>query len=126
MPLHFDIGSRKDRDRIGELLAPRGPWGQWGETMSSSDNAKHGGMLSLTLVHRNVPDRRSGWVQCKIEPSKKISGGNTGIFMEINDHFDLDTGMISDASESVEVLRNNFDRSMSNSEAIIDQIMSLR
>jgi hypothetical protein len=28
--VHFSVGSAEERDRIGKLVAPQGPWGEWG------------------------------------------------------------------------------------------------
>jgi hypothetical protein len=87
---------------------------------------KHGGLLSLTLVQKDVEDRPAGWVQAKVEPSMRIGHGQTGIFMEVNDHYQLeDPSRATDAIEIIEILRNKFDSSMQNSDRIIDQIMSL-
>jgi len=77
--VHFDVGDAEKRDRIGEMLAPRLPWGKWGEQVSSGEGAKHGGLLSLALIQRNVSDRPDGWIQAKIEPSVRLQGGRAGI-----------------------------------------------
>ena len=125
--VHFDVGSPETRERIGKLLAPRGPWGEWGKLVSSGEGPKHGGLLSLTMIQQDLSDRASGWIQTKIEPSKTIAHGRSGIYMEVNDHYEVaEPAKIKDAAEMTEILRTKFDSSLKNSEFIIDQIMSLR
>jgi hypothetical protein len=123
--VHFDAGSPSKREEIGKLLAPRGPWGEWGALVSSGEGTKHGGLQSLALVQKNVTDRPGGWVQAKIEPSLRIRGGQSGIFMELNDHYEVYDPENTDARAIVALLQDKFDSSIKNSEKIIDQIMSL-
>jgi len=123
--LHFDVGSESTRDQIGFKLAPQEPWGEWGKLLSHGEGLKHGGMSSLTMIQRDVPGRAAGWIQTKVEPSNVLNRGRTGIYVEINDHYDL--GKTPDgADEIVEIIRTKFDDSIANSDAIIDQIMSLK
>jgi hypothetical protein len=123
--VHFDAGSQAKRDEIGEMLAPRGPWGEFGALVSSGEGAKHGGLQSLTLIQKNVSDRPGGWVQAKIEPSLRIRAGQSGIFMEVNDHYEVYGADGQDAQAIVAILQDKYDSSVKNSEKIIDQIMTL-
>jgi hypothetical protein len=122
--VHFSVGSAQERDRIGKLIAPQGPWGEWGAGFSSDDLAHLGGLQTLTMINKKVSDRESGWIQAKIEPSQAIGKGETGIFMEINDHYQFkDT---TDAVVMMAILQERFEPSIANSDNIIDQIMSLK
>jgi hypothetical protein len=123
--VHFDVGSQFARDEIGHKLAPRDPWGKWGRLVSGGEGEKHGGLISLTLTQRDVSDRPAGWIQAKVEPSSVIGRGRTGIYMEVNDHYDL-ANKPDGADEIVEIVRTRFDASLANSDSIIDQIMSLK
>ena len=124
--VHFNVG-QKERERIGLMLAPREPWGEWGKEVSSGEGAKHGGLQSLTLVQKNVSDRPAGWIQTKIEPSLRIGHGQTGIYMEVNDHYELtDPTQTSTPQAMMALLSKVFDDSIRRSERIIDQIMSLK
>jgi hypothetical protein len=77
------------------------------------------------MIQRDVSDRAAGWIQAKVEPSNIIGRARTGIYMEVNDHYDL--GRTPDgAEEIVEIIRTKFDASIANSDSIIDQIMSLK
>jgi hypothetical protein len=125
--VHFNVGSFDERDRIGMTLAPQQPWGEWGKKLSSGEGAKHGGMLSLAVVQKDVPDRPGGWVQAKIEPSTRVGGGLTGIYMEVNDHYEItDESEKSTPLAMMKILSEKWDKSIQNSENIIDGIMSLK
>ena len=104
--IHFDVGSQSAREEIGLKLAPREPWGDWGRLVSAGDGERHGGLLSLTLTQRELSDRPAGWVQAKLEPSQVIGRGRTGIYMEINDHYDL-AKKSDGADEIVEIVRTS-------------------
>jgi hypothetical protein len=122
--MHFDVGSTDARDAIGLKLAPREPWGEWGRLVSGGEGDKHGGLMSLTMTQFNCPDRSAGWVQAKVEPSRVIARGRSGIYMEINDHYDLGKDQ-EGAQKAAEIVREKFDSSIANADSIIDQIMSL-
>jgi hypothetical protein len=122
--VHFSAGSVQERDRIGKLIAPQGPWGEWGADFNSDDPKQLGGLQTMTMINKKLSDRESGWIQARIEPSQAIGKGETGIFMEINDHYQFkDT---TDAVVVMGVLQERFDASIANSDKIIDQIMSLK
>jgi hypothetical protein len=124
--VHFNVG-HEERERIGFMLAPRDPWGEWGKEVSSGEGLKHGGLQSLTLIQKNVSDRPSGWIQTKIEPSVRIGRGQTGIYMEVNDHYQLtDEAQASTPEAMMKLLSQSFDKSIRRSESIVDQIMSLK
>jgi hypothetical protein len=122
--VHFSVGSPHERDRIGMVIAPRAPWGDWGAGFESDDPYKRGGLQTMTMINKKMGDRESGWVQAKIEPSQAIGKGETGIFMEINDHYQFKDS--TDAIAMMSILQSRFDTSIANSDKIIDQIMSLK
>jgi hypothetical protein len=122
--VHFSVGSAAERNRIGDLIAPKKPWGEWGSDLNSEDLATQGGLQSMTMINKKVSDREAGWVQARIEPSQSIGKGESGIFMEVNDHYQLNAA--SDALPAMKILQEGFDESLARSDMIIDQIMSLK
>ena len=81
----------------------------------------------MTMIQKSPKDRQAGWIQAKIEPSTQIGRGLSGIYMEINDHYQLpDPENPVDAEPMIRILRERFDSSLKNSETIIDQIMELK
>lgn len=124
--VHFSVITRAARDEIGRKLAPWEPWGLWGEKFKSDDDAKRGGMQSLSMIQVGVDERPKGHVQVKVEPSRRIKG-NVGIYMEVNDHYEIADAEKSQGSlEVISLLEKNFDASIRRSENIIDQIMRLK
>jgi hypothetical protein len=118
------VGSVLERDRIGKLIAPQAPWGEWGTDFSSDDVTQLGGLQTMTMINKKASDRESGWIQARIEPSQAIAKGESGIFMEINDHYQFkDT---TDARVMMGLLQERFESSIAKSDNIIDQIMSLK
>lgn len=124
--VHFRVKDEATREKIGLLLAPREPWGEFGRRVSGGTGQKHGGLQSLSLLQRDVGDRPGGWIQPKLEPSSRIGDGRTGIYMEINDHYEIENWALpKDAQEIIGILDKRFDSSIAESENIINQIMSL-
>lgn len=127
MQVHFDVGSFEVRERIGEQLAPKKPWGQWGPLLSAGKAQKHGGMNSLTMQQKTVDDRVAGYVQATVEPSTRIGRGVSGIYMHLNDHYETEKpDEVTGSQEIIDILENRFHASLQNSEWIIDQIMALK
>jgi len=122
--VHFSVGTSEIRDRVGEKLAPRVAWGAWGELLSQGEGDKHGGLISLTMIQRELKDRAVGSISAKVEPSRLVGRGRTGIYVEINDHYELG-GDIDGADNSIDIVRSRFDASIAYSDTIVDQIMSL-
>ena len=124
--VHFLVNSSKERDRIGRLLAPVKPWGEWGKEIEP--DGMHGGMTSLTMTQLNLSDRSpNGRLNVTVQPSTKIGLEGTGIYVEVNDHFVVqDPSSQAATSDIVQLIENNFDASIKHSEQIIDQVMLLR
>jgi hypothetical protein len=125
--VHFSVGSWQERNRIGDLLAPKEPWGSWAKGFHSKERSKRGGLQSMIMINKQAPDREAGHVMARIEPSNAIGKGEVGIFMEVNDHYEFDDPMkTTDALPIISILQRRFDVSIALSESIIDQIMSLK
>jgi hypothetical protein len=125
--VHFDVGSAEIRDRIGEMLAPKEPWGDWAPDLSAGDERTRGGMSSLTMVQRKLEDRDRGAIHVTVEPSNQVGRGRTGIYMHVNDHYEIEEpDKVAGGDEIVATLMEKFDASIARSEWIIDQIMKLK
>ncbi len=121
----FDAGSMESKDKIGYTLAPPEAWGEWSKDIrrAAEDKDKHGGMMSLTMRQTTTDDRPGGYIQTKVEPSTIIS---TGVFVEVNDHYNLPQGEeIEGCHEIMKIFAENFEKSVTRSEWITDQVMSI-
>ena len=128
--IHFDTGDFEVRDRVSSQLAPKGPWGEWGNEIEKSYNAprnKRGGMISIVMLQQDIElDGYNVFVQAKVEPSNRVKN-NTGIFVSVNNHFEsnVDKRSVQDASLVAEILEVNWNTSMDRAAMIVDQIMAL-
>ena len=122
----FLVDSFEERDRLGRLLAPTEPWGEWGRQLDP--DGKHGGMTSLRMSQVNIRDRSPGdMINVTVQPSSRIGNGETGIYIEVNDHFAIvDSKGQTATSEIVNILEESFEDSLRRAEQIIDHVMSLR
>jgi len=125
--VHFDVGSFEVRDRIGQRLAPKETWGEWAKDLAAGDEKRTGGMSSLTMVQTKVDDRARGFIQATVEPSRRIGGSRTGIYLHVNDHYEVEEpDKVTGGDEMVAILAEHFDASIKRSEWIADQIMRLK
>jgi hypothetical protein len=71
-------------------------------------------------------DGKFGYVWARVEPSVR-KDIRAGIFMQINDHFDLTTppNRLSNGHAVVDLITEQFERSITNAERLIDRIMEL-
>ena len=123
--VHFLVNSPEERDRLGRLLAPTEPWGDWGRQLEP--DGKHGGMTSLTMSQVNLMDRSpNGTINVTVGPSSQIGQGETGVFVGVNDHYAIeDPSSRTATSEIVSILDKSFEESLRRAEQIIDHVMSL-
>lgn len=121
---HFKVTSKRERDRVGRLLAPVEPW----EPLSAKlklDN-ESGGMRSLTMSQSHPEDRPTGGkVSITVEPSTRIADGRSGIYVRVNDHFEIDGNASDNRSQLMDFLDKRFDSSIKFSEDVVEHIMSL-
>ena len=123
--IHFRVGNETARDRLGWNLAPPDAWGEWAPMLKSGTGPKHGGLASITMQQRDVDDRPAGHVSATVQPSNLIPRP-LGVYVQVNDHYELaDPSSAKGASEIVELLKKNFDKSQQRSDWIVDQVMKL-
>lgn len=129
--IHFDAGSYEIRNRVGSQLAPKTAWGKWGEeiekgSQKSETRDRHGGVISISMVQRDLEfEGCSVHVNAKVEPS--IKNRESGIFVSVNNHFDLPTDHVQETSSAtaVRILEANWETSLKRAAFIFDQIMEL-
>ena len=123
--VHFLVNSFAERDRVGRLLAPIEPWGDWGEQLDP--DGRHGGMTSLTMTQVNIEGRSPGGrISVTVQPSSRVGQDGTGVYVEVNDHYAVEDPKSRKAtSDIIDLLENDFEESVLRSEHIIDNLMSL-
>ena len=123
--VHFDVETLANRDRIGRILAPIEPWGAWGDEIGV--DGSHGGLTSITMSQNDPKNRpKGGRINVKVEPSTRIGEGRTGVFVNVNDHYECDANQQESAEMVIQMLEVCFDASVRRSNGLIDQVMSLK
>jgi len=124
--VHFRVGSEIVRNRIGRILAPTKPWGEWGAEIEKSTTDLRSGFTVLSMQQQWAEGEFRGRYEARVEPSLLISG-NSGIFVHVNHHCELnDPKPSQEADKIIAFLQKSFDDSIRHSEWIIDQLMSLK
>jgi hypothetical protein len=127
--VHFEAASEAARDHVGDVLAPKGFWGDFVQ----SGERKAGGLRSLIMEQSITKegrlarkDGKFGYVWARVEPSLQRDI-RFGIFMQVNDHFDLATppDKLSDGRAAADLVIEQFERSMTDSERLIERVMEL-
>ena len=122
--VHFRAGSSAERDRIGRTLAPVEPWGLFGQELGL--DSEHGGMTSLRMSQLRPEGRPpGGQVNVTVEPSNRIGDGRSGVYVSVNDHYQIDPADAHGRARLMSFLDDNFEASLQRSDAVIDHIMSL-
>jgi hypothetical protein len=127
--VHFNVASFEERDRIGNLLAPKVPWGDWARDLAGEPGKREtvGGLRTMTMMQTARKDGHRGTISARVEPSVFPSLIERGIFMEINDHYELgDPATVQGSDAAINILESEWERSIERSEWIIEQIMVLR
>lgn len=116
--VHFRVKNRAERDRIGKMLAPVEPWGEWGESLNMD------GMVSLKIRWSEKKESAGkNYTDITVEPSGRMGGGATGIYVGLNDHYEFEAE--KESAPLMQLLSDRFEDSIRRSDRIIDQVMSL-
>ena len=122
--VHFRVSSFAARDRIGKMLAPVKPWGDWGHDLGL--DGEQGGMTSLRMTRVDPEGRpKGGRINVTVEPSNRIGQGRFGVYVKVNDHYAIDDTSPGAGQRLIRLFEDNFDTSLSRCDGIIDHIMSL-
>ena len=117
----LECPSVEARDRFGRRLAPREPWGKWGEMLEGDSNlesTEHGGLVSITMKQSKRPDGLKGYVNTRLDG---VPGSKSSVTVMVNDHFDVTDGG-QDASAAISILEKRWEDSLKFSEFIISEV----
>ena len=124
LQLHFNLESSAQRLKLGRMLAPTLPWGAWGSRLDPDDEARTGGLRSLTMEEVSPADRHGGFRRVQIEPSLLSDQLKLcGIFMAVNDHYELDKST-PNTNALITTIEKHFDRSINSSVSIVEDLMN--
>ena len=122
--VHFPVRSVAERDHVGKSLAPVAAWGPWSDKLAL--DSEHGGMTSLKMSQLHPKDRPPGSeINITVQPSNRIGSGRIGVFVGVNNHYEVNDVGPRAAASLMELFEKNFDPSLRCSDGIIDHVMSL-
>lgn len=121
-------------EKLGNKLAPREPWGNWGGLLKNHDHKEKNknGLLNITMRQRSsLEDRKYGHIDARVETSK-LMPNDAGAHVFINDHYDFvgeisevdNKDLIQDANVALEAINNIFDASICRSENIAVDVIN--
>ena len=117
---HFPLGSEEKWHALGDLLAPKD---NWDILFQDAGAVRTGGLRTLIMERSQRMDGRSGHVQVKVEPSRRISNA---VFMHVNDHYELaPRDQPIPAEEALNTLKETFDNSIQYSNSLMENIAGL-
>lgn len=119
---HFPL-SFKEREILGHKLAPREPWGKWGESLINTDSPDNG-LNSITMRQgSNLGAEFNAFVDVKVSTSPILKAA--GIRIYVNDHYSFSENPKSKLSTMIaaETLATRFEESLARSGDIIDDIL---
>ncbi|MES0208406.1 hypothetical protein NKJ93_04825 [Mesorhizobium sp. M0028] len=85
---HEDLGSFKNRNRLGRLLAPTGPWGWWADDFENDDPKKNGGLVNLA-VRKPLSTDPISFMEFTVQPSRIQEIAQTHVLFAANNHIEF-------------------------------------
>ena len=110
--VHFQLDSEEVWHAIEQKLAPKEHW---------QPILKNPGMRAL-MIEGMRPDGLAGAVNVRVEPSNRIENG---LFVEINDHFEVDDTLARSASAILSIAEEQWPESQRRADEIIRHIGGL-
>ena len=120
----YSCGTEAIRNKLGALLAPRRPWGPWGEAIErvSDDPSIHGGMTRLVMRQMPRPDGLDGHIQADLRP---VPDDMTRVIIDTNNHFEVNPSDETVGSQpAMQILDDRWEDSMNNAESIVDGLIA--
>ncbi len=111
---HYRVNTEETWHAFGDKLAPKDVW-----------NAvlEKAGMRSL-IMQGVRPDGRQGNIIVQVEPSLRLAEeGGFGVYIAINDHYQLDATDETTGADMKEVLEGVWTESVARAETIIDRLL---
>jgi hypothetical protein len=131
--VHFVAKDFWTRDRMGRRLAPLEPWGNLGKQIQGSmtEPMKHGGLSNLSMKIMKSDEAQPGHIMIAVQPSAILDLRETGIFVLVNDHFELprnstpsDIGVVG-TSQIMSYVEKFWEHSIIYAETAVKQLQAL-
>ncbi len=122
--VHFRAPSRGAWNAVGRLIAPLSPWEGLSDKLDLT--GEQGGLSSLSMRQSDMSDRPpGGHLNVTVEPSSRVGGGQTGIYVAVNDHYEINDESPQGRGQLFDLLKQHFETSLRRAEDIVDHVMSM-
>ena len=122
--VHFRAASAAARDQVGSVLAPVNPWRESATLLELGGHLS--GMVSLKMRQSEPEGRpRGGQVNVTVEPSNRLGDGRMGIYVQVNDHYAIDSTAADGRARLLGFLESDFESSIRRADGIVDHVMGL-
>lgn len=115
-----------EKEKLGHTLAPRDPWGAWGEKLKNSAvEDRSNGLISITMRQgSDLEYKHNLYVDANISSSNLLKPN--GIRIYVNDHYSYSDAPEAKVSTDItaHILNEFFDFSLDRSSKIIDDIIN--
>jgi hypothetical protein len=122
---NFRFPDEKSLHELGDRLAPKEAWGDWGKQLSSPNKSgknpsmRQGGLRRIAMEQSVRPDGKRGSISLQLEPT----ANPVGVVMLVNDHYEVEENQKNAGSAALlSLIKDEFDTSMSRAKSIIEQI----
>jgi hypothetical protein len=128
--IHFDTGDFWVRNAVGDQLAPKGAWGDWASELDNTGKSptQAGGLASMTMRQARLGEI-PGYILATIQPSQLPQLREQGIYIGINNHYDLNgvnkAGSETGVDKLIWAIETDWSSALTKSEFICDQIQTL-
>lgn len=125
--IQYCVKNLDERMKLGRKLAPIEPWGDWGREIEHNEIASGMKVLTMSQMKPKVTGRSPNCsMNVTVSPFDRFEDGRIGINVSTNDHYAIENENSQTAtSEIINLLQTNFERSVKQSDRIINHIMSL-
>ena len=122
--VHFRAPSQQAWDQLGRTLAPVEPWADCEKLLALGEEGN--GLASLTMRQSQPQGRPSGgYIDVRVEPSNRIGQGKDGVYVHVNDHYEIDETSKNGRTQLLDTLEKCFESDIKNSDEVVDHIMGL-
>ena len=107
---HIRMRSKESWNDLGHILAPKKRW---------EKALKQPGTMRIS-IRGTRKDDYNGHQNVRFEPSTRV---HPGVFIEFNDHFDIDSSSTSCSDQIINILTEKWDTNKTDFEKIVDALM---
>jgi hypothetical protein len=122
---NFRVPNEKSLHDLGDRLAPKEPWGEWGRMLSEPNKSarnpstRQGGLRRIMMEQSVRPDGKNGLISMQLEPINNPHG----IVMLVNDHYAVEENELSAGSGPLlSLIKDEFDTSINRAKWMMEQI----